>query len=522
MAIAACSSSSSVAPDAGPSASPDASTPAAEGTDSGGAEAAASSEAAALEASADSGLTCGDGGVQSWDPQPVRADKNNPEGGSGARVGWDAAGNAIAVWEQAPTQGAVTSVWASQRSPGGTWSNPQQIGMTLVVAGSATGTQPALAVSAGGSAVAVWQQYAGGNPTAVQHVWASRYAPGSGWSTEMAIEAPVAATDAGVAAGVLSSDPQVAIDSKGNAVAAWSENDGQIIGAPDFSTQIYANRYTPGTGWSGPTRLSSFGVPFMGPSQGSEESGSADVAVDESGDAVVAWYTDVSNVGYKVQAARYDGAAATWSSASYLDTCVAPSCASDMAPNPRVALDLNRNAIVVWQQATASADLTRPWAARFTASSTSWAAPQQLDTNLTSTSAADHARVSVDPSGNAIAVWHQNGPTNNIIGAYFTGGAWKPAQPLDVAHPGGYNTEPTVVLDDAGNGFVVWDNQGDTFAARFTSATATFSPETQISPGNGASDPDIAISPGSCPAALAVWTGQDPTGANGVYTVAYH
>jgi hypothetical protein len=493
--------------------------PDAEGTDSGGAE--ASLEAAAPEASADSGPTCGDGGFQSWDPQPVRVDNNKPEGGSGARVGWDAAGNAIAVWEQAPTQGAVTSVWASQRSPGGTWSTPQQISTTPVVGGSATGTEPALAVSAGGSAVAVWQQYAGGNPTAVQHVWASRYTPGSGWSAEMAIESPVAATDAGGAAGVLSSDPQVAIDSKGNAVAAWSENNGQISEAPDFSTQIYANRYAPGVGWSGPTRLSSFGVPFMGQGQSSEESGTADVAVDESGDAVVAWYTDVSNVGYKVQAARYDGAAAMWGSANYLDTCVAPSCVSDMAPNPRVALDPNRNAIVVWQQAIVTADLTRPWAARFTASSTSWAAPQQLDANLTSTSAADHARVAVDPSGNAIATWHQNGPTNNIIGAYFTGGAWKPAQPLDVAHPGGYNTTPTVALDDAGNGFVVWDNQGDAFAVRFTFATATFSPETQISPGIGAFDPDIAISRGSCPTALVVWTGQDPTATNGVYSVAY-
>src|SRR5579872_2030175 len=75
-----------------------------------------------------------------WDAQPVRVDTNGTQGGDGVHVGFDGAGNAIAVWEQAATQGGVPSVWASLRGATGAWSPPVQISTTPVVGGSATGT----------------------------------------------------------------------------------------------------------------------------------------------------------------------------------------------------------------------------------------------------------------------------------------------------------------------------------------------------------------------------------------------
>jgi hypothetical protein len=69
----------------------------------------------------------------------------------------------------------------------------------------------------------VWRQYDGTRYS----IWSNRYVAGTGWSAAELIE-----TDSAGSAG----NPQVAVDSAGNAVAVWEQHDGT-------RNNIWSNRY---------------------------------------------------------------------------------------------------------------------------------------------------------------------------------------------------------------------------------------------------------------------------------------
>ena len=79
---------------------------------------------------------------------------------------------------------------------------------------------PQIAVNGEGNAFAVWRQH----DDTRNNIYANRYVAGSGWETAVAIENGDGDADA----------PQVAIDSNGNAIAVWHQDDGSHY-------SIYAN-----------------------------------------------------------------------------------------------------------------------------------------------------------------------------------------------------------------------------------------------------------------------------------------
>ncbi|MFW2388901.1 MAG: hypothetical protein ACN4G0_11225, partial [Polyangiales bacterium] len=72
---------------------------------------------------------------------------------------------------------------------------------------------PRVAVDAVGNAIAVWQQPSLG-PLGPRSIWASSFAPASGWSPAELLE-----NDDGLA-----ESPQVAMDASGNAIAIWQQS----------------------------------------------------------------------------------------------------------------------------------------------------------------------------------------------------------------------------------------------------------------------------------------------------------
>ena len=81
---------------------------------------------------------------------------------------------------------------------------------------------PQIAVDATGQALAVWTQSDGTQ----FDIWANRYTVGTGWGTAQLLE-----TNAGHA-----SEPQIAVDATGQALAVWEQHDGT-------RDSIWANRY---------------------------------------------------------------------------------------------------------------------------------------------------------------------------------------------------------------------------------------------------------------------------------------
>jgi hypothetical protein len=144
----------------------------------------------------------------------------------------DAQGNAMLVWTQAeenafpPTRRVL---FASRSSAAPAWSAP-----TSLVSGTATFMGSAqVRMNALGQAVAVWEQKDSATPSGNSEtsLYASRFTPGQGWANAEPIEANTVGT---------ASNPQLAIDAQGNALALWRQFSGSFTD-PNVRIDIWAN-----------------------------------------------------------------------------------------------------------------------------------------------------------------------------------------------------------------------------------------------------------------------------------------
>src|SRR5947199_161390 len=249
-------------------------------------------------------------------------------------VGMDDNGNAIAVWVQ--NDGTYDSMWANRYVAGQGWGTPE-----LIETNTGDADFARVAVNGNGVAVALWKQSNGVN----HDIWSNIYVPGQGWGTATLMEANP--NDG--------SEPWVAVDKNGNAMAVWRQYNG---GEPDPS--IWARDYVAGQGWGTATLIET-------------DSGAADnpdVAIDSGGNAIAVW-RQFDGTADSIYANRYL-AGQGWGTPTPIETGI------NGADIPRVAIDGNGNAIAIWQQkgsiwanrfASASSALT-PTALTFTDVST--------------------------------------------------------------------------------------------------------------------------------------------------------
>src|SRR3990172_679861 len=148
-------------------------------------------------------------------------------------VAVDAAGNAIAVWEQELEQpgGPGDQVWANRYVVGEGWE-----GATLLESyEEGNAAAPRVRSSRSGTALAAWsQQDTVIGTCSCSTLWARLYQPGSGWGAPERISGPLAGFD-------------LAIDDSGSAIAAWSE--WLFEGGAETGIAVRARRYQEGVGW---------------------------------------------------------------------------------------------------------------------------------------------------------------------------------------------------------------------------------------------------------------------------------
>ena len=89
-----------------------------------------------------------------------------------------------------------------------------------------------------------------------------------------------------------------------------------------------------------------------------------------------------------------------------------------------------------------------------------WLAPVDLSDGGQNAAA---PQVSVDPQGNATAIWYRPNATNSVVQAATRapGGAWQ--TPVDLSAPGQNAFDPQVSVDPQGNATAIWyrDNGGN-------------------------------------------------------------
>jgi PKD domain len=245
-------------------------------------------------------------GSGAWQaPVALSAESQNAEGPD---VAMDAQGNAVAVWQQ---RDVTQMIQAAVRPAGSeTWQAP--VGLSAV---GENASIPQVAVDPQGDAVVVWTGSNGGNRIVEA---TTRGGVSSMW------QAPVALSSSSDEA----SEPEVAIDPQGNAVAVWQTSTGtnEIIDAAFMSA---------GSGvWQSPVAVSIGGTSLIGEFP--------QVALDPQGDAVAVW--DQSNGSdYIVEAAVRSAASGAWQ----VPTQLSPT--GENSYLPQVAVDPQGNAVAIWE-----------------------------------------------------------------------------------------------------------------------------------------------------------------------------
>jgi hypothetical protein len=278
--------------------------------------------------------------------------------------------------------------------------------------------------------------------------------------------------------------PQVAVDDSGNAIAVWSQFDGTRL-------NILANRYYAATGLWGTAELIETDE---GPA------GKPWVAVDGSGNAIAVWRQSDGTL-YNVWANRYDAATGLWGTAELIET----DDAGDAGYEPRVAVDDSGNAIAVWSQADGGT--YNIWANCYNAATGLWGEAELIEDGAGPTS---EARVGIDDSGNAIAVWSQaDGGTYNIWANRYDAatGLWGEAELIETGDAAG---SPEVAVDGNGNAIAVWGQSDgiasyNVWAKRYDAATGLWG-EVELIETDGAGHapyPQVAVDGGGN--AIAVW-----------------
>jgi hypothetical protein len=248
--------------------------------------------------------------------------------------------------------------------------------------------------------------------------------------------------------------PKVVIDGSGNAMAVWIQ---RVTGT--FSERIYANRYTPAEGWGTAQLIAS------------SENGKALVpvlGVDSNGNVIAVWQ-DLIGETPGIIARRYTPASG-WGTVQLIGTATIP---------VGLALDVDGsgNAMVVWYlNAGAGGRSEHIYANRYTPAG-GWETEQLIEplTGYTGTGYVTDARISVDGSGNAIAVWMQiDGPLANrtsriFANSYTAASGWGTKQLFQTeSDDAGI---PIVDMDGNGNAIAMWVSTTGIYANRYVPAS---------------------------------------------------
>jgi hypothetical protein len=325
-------------------------------------------------------------------------------------------GDALAVWRQVYNGRDV--IVSARYSTAAGWDSAQQI----APGNKGYALDHDIAIDPKGNAVVVWQEL---DSTENRYkIWAARYSVGTGWGLPGRIETNVIGD---------AIEPMIAMDDSGNATAVWRQTSG-------VSNSVWANKYTPATGWGQASLLQTdtTGIPLA-----------PQVAIDKNGNALAAWVEYMGTV-YSVRVKRY------WPGTGWDVNTQNIAGTSSYAETPDICFDPSGNAVAVWSQMTTTqTSQTSVWTNRY-APATGWAGAELLETNEDGSAYAP--RVAVDGSGNAMAVWMQ--PSGNAFqiwwNRYDAKAGWSGARFIQQVAVGD-NQYPRVAMNYAGRAISVWE-----------------------------------------------------------------
>jgi hypothetical protein len=334
------------------------------------------------------------------------------------------------------------------------WLTPTDIS----VAGQ-TASAPRVAIDPQGVATAVWARSNATN-TIIQ---AAQRAANGVWQAPVDISAT----------GKDASDPQIAIDGQGNAVAIWQR--------PNAANSIIVQAAVrpAGGAWQAPTDLSVTGRDAVAPR----------LAVDAQGTAIAVWQRlDTANV---VIQAAVRPAGGAWQAPTNLSASGHDASAPAIAVNPQGA------AVAVWQRSNGTNAIIQG-AAR--PAGGTWQAPADLSA---AGQDAVTPQVAVDPTGAAVAVWDRQAIVETATRT--AAGAWQP--PLDLSTGCKIPTTPQVAASAQGAAVAIWSclvGSSPSVQSSFRASGGSWEAPTTLAAGGSAVAPEAAFDP--LGDVLAIWS----------------
>ncbi len=319
---------------------------------------------------------------------------------SNPNVAMDGSGNSAAVWLE---NGLVMSSWNPVM---GTWTSP-------VAISNSGASSPVLAMDPNGNATAIWLEGT--------TLMTSSASFNGVWSAEISL-----ATS--------SSNPQLAVDVNGNLAAVWVS-----------SASIQAKTKLFGQSWSAtPSTLST------------TTSDNPSVSIGANGTVCVVWHSVALAGNDVVESATQSITAGVWGAPIVI-------AAGAFSHNyPKVAVDVNGNAAVVWYRYNPNTFTTLNAIASFLPlGSHAWAIPTVLTNNGSRNPKDLFAKVAFDNDGNAIALYSMcyDGAKFQVEAAQkIVGQNWTLGSRLTIPNPYSYQGDASGnSLGEALVGYMVFD-----------------------------------------------------------------
>src|SRR6185312_8099730 len=240
---------------------------------------------------------------------------------------------------------------------------------------------------------------------------------GTAWTSEGSIDA---------GNGNAASQPTVAIDASGNAMALWQQSNGT-------HQCIYVRHFSP----AGPgTESILYGT-------GTTDSANPTIAFDSSGNAFATWIQ-----GGAVYEAHYSASAGTWSAPVNLATN------SNTAYAPSLSVDASGDAVVAWIQSNGTNPVV--YTTVYTASAGTWSTASAIESTAVTLPAAGGSVATAIAGSDAAVSWVQpSGSETAVYMATFSAGAW--SAPTQVATGA---VQPSMSLDTGGYLSIMYQADG--------------------------------------------------------------
>lgn len=346
-------------------------------------------------------------------------------------VGMDASGNYVVAWQSTDQDGSGNGIYAQRYNAAGV---PQ--GAEFKVNTYTTNPQlnPSVAVDADGDFVVAWESYGEGELFKYENIYAQRYnAAGVAQGGEILVNSHTTNSQR---------NPAVAIDKNGNFVVAWDD-----FGVDGSGKNISARRFN--------SDGSAVAADFVVNTTTTDDQYNPAIAMDDNGDFAIAWQSGASGA-TDIYARRYNSAGVAQGNDFLVNTYT-----TSVQISPAIAMDSTGNFVVAWHSQQ-DGDGYGIYAQRYAAAGSPQGSEFRVNTYTTDNQVT--CAVAMNAGGEFVVSWesgNQDGSGSGIYAQRYTsGGTAQGGEFRANAYTTDAQTVPSLRLDAAGNFVLAWQSGG--------------------------------------------------------------